>query len=65
MQQCLFVQRCVAAPGLNAPVACTVIINGGRQIYVGYNGKTPASPDGTFTSLRLQRVTRHHRRHHD
>ena len=48
----LFIERCVEAPApFNAPVACTVIINTGRQIYVGYSGNTAASPDGTFTSL--------------
>ncbi|HEX4016414.1 MAG TPA: hypothetical protein VHX15_06710 [Frankiaceae bacterium] len=47
----LFVERCVEAPALNAPVACTVTINTGRQVYVGYNANTQDPPDGTFTSL--------------
>ena len=47
----LFVERCVEAPATNSPVSCTVTINTGRQIYVGYSSNTPAAPDGTFTSL--------------
>jgi hypothetical protein len=47
----LFIERCVEAPTTNSPVSCTVTINTGRQVYVGYSGDTPAFPDGTFTSL--------------
>jgi hypothetical protein len=47
-------ERCDAPPRkgrTQPPISCIVIVNTGRQVYVGYSANTVGLPDGTFKSL--------------